>query len=599
MALEWITPKTDWTLSTPFTYVDYNRIRNNLLYLNDMFNETYPDKAVELDLGEAKTGYTNEYFPSEFNAFEEALISFTRIGRDVNIGKRGYYSSNSPFISADALNRIESCCVRWKNQSFIEITRFCITPNSAVFEIGDTKTFNVVIEPESATNKSKWECPPETGLVTQKTSDATFTATWNNGAGDLASQNFVDTASITKGSTTYSMPYAYRKNKDCLLANYVVTNTNKNHELIYSEPTSMIANSTGSLMQTDISQKPYAYHEFVLIGNDIDKSNISTLLSSVLLLRDNDNTWGDSSGSNYHDDRKAPWRSVFQDVIDNEFSGQLKNALQSVTKTVHSSGTSTISYSSKYHLLSLDELGFTDSHVKPLSNVTYPYLINNGIIFAEKNGSRLNGRTTLSTRSLWYDSEGALGSLPPDNRCGLTIEDTCYEGTPIKTSNWSGDGSHKYIEPWESMVYNQPLIFLNKTIHVKQFLGQENGLYTFDWTGTSNLTLNDIPLGSRIIDALGTNAVTATAVEIWNASYKIGSISGSAGYSSNGQYVKVYPENCSTINNLQVKSYNTDIAEVVQGTNKTNFTVYYKQQGTTYIEASLDGKSHKITCIVR
>ena len=114
MSYEWITPKTDWTTTSRFEYTDYNRIRNNLLYLNDMLNEKYPEKAQPLDLGDAKTGYANEYSVSEFIAFEDALESFTRVGRDANIGDRNYYRGNDSFIWADALNRLEQCCLRWK-----------------------------------------------------------------------------------------------------------------------------------------------------------------------------------------------------------------------------------------------------------------------------------------------------------------------------------------------------------------------------------------------------------------------------------------------------------------------------------------------------
>ena len=116
MSYTWITPKTDWTTTTRFEYTDYNRIRNNLLYINDMLNELYPDKAQTLDLGDAKTGYSNNYAVSEFTAFEDALESFTRIGRDVNVGDRNYYRGNDSFIWADALNRLEECCVRWKDE---------------------------------------------------------------------------------------------------------------------------------------------------------------------------------------------------------------------------------------------------------------------------------------------------------------------------------------------------------------------------------------------------------------------------------------------------------------------------------------------------
>ncbi len=111
----WITPKTDWAKTDQFTYQDYNRIRNNLLYINDKLNTNYPSKKIILDLGDDKTGYNNDYYASEFVAFEKALDSFTRIGRNVNIGAKSNFKGNESFADADALNRIEKSCLRWKD----------------------------------------------------------------------------------------------------------------------------------------------------------------------------------------------------------------------------------------------------------------------------------------------------------------------------------------------------------------------------------------------------------------------------------------------------------------------------------------------------
>lgn len=115
MSYEWITPKTDWVKTDQFTYQDYNRIRNNLLYINDKLNTNYPSKKIILDLGDDKTGYNNDYYASEFVAFENALDSFTRVGRNVNVGAKSNFKGNESFADADALNRIEKSCLRWKD----------------------------------------------------------------------------------------------------------------------------------------------------------------------------------------------------------------------------------------------------------------------------------------------------------------------------------------------------------------------------------------------------------------------------------------------------------------------------------------------------
>ena len=103
MSYTWIEPKTDWTYRDKFTYTDYNRIRNNMLYINERINELFPQYYLELNLGNPKTFYDEEYFPSEFNAFEDALISFERTGEDYNLGRRYYHYDNDPFVWEDVL----------------------------------------------------------------------------------------------------------------------------------------------------------------------------------------------------------------------------------------------------------------------------------------------------------------------------------------------------------------------------------------------------------------------------------------------------------------------------------------------------------------
>ena len=185
MSYEWITPKTDWTTTTRFEYTDYNRIRNNLLYINDMLNELYPDKAQSLDLGDAKTGYANEYAVSEFNAFEDALQSFTRVGQDVNIGDRNYYRGNDSFIWADALNRLEQCCLRWKEVSIIQATSIDIIPKKAILTYGEPLTYDVVVMPTNATHKDSYETTKE-GIGTLIPSMKHYFAGYESGIANIA-----------------------------------------------------------------------------------------------------------------------------------------------------------------------------------------------------------------------------------------------------------------------------------------------------------------------------------------------------------------------------------------------------------------------------
>ena len=168
-----ITPKTDWTTTTRFEYTDYNRIRNNLLYINDMLNELYPDKAQTLDLGDAKTGYGENYAVSEFNAFEEALESFTRIGQDVNVGDRNYYRGNNSFIWADALNRLEQCCLKWKDASMVRVESVTISGADNPIDIwtktsytAETIQLSATVLPSNASNKNVTWSSSNTSVAT-------------------------------------------------------------------------------------------------------------------------------------------------------------------------------------------------------------------------------------------------------------------------------------------------------------------------------------------------------------------------------------------------------------------------------------------------
>lgn len=156
MARSWITPKTNWTKSDKFTITDYNRIRNNLLYINDVLNERCPDKAQTLDLGDPVV-YSSNYYPRQFNAFEDALESFTRAGGNVNIGSKKTFKGNDPFIDSQELNRIERCCLKWYNYDpIIHVSSISISPKSATLQTGQTKSFAVTCLPANGEEVNDW-----------------------------------------------------------------------------------------------------------------------------------------------------------------------------------------------------------------------------------------------------------------------------------------------------------------------------------------------------------------------------------------------------------------------------------------------------------
>lgn len=178
MARSWITPKTNWTKSDKFTITDYNRIRNNLLYINDVLNERCPDKAQTLDLGDPVV-YSSNYYPRQFNAFEDALESFTRAGGNVNIGSKKTFKGNDPFIDSQELNRIERCCLKWYNYDpIIHVSSISISPKSQTIKVGETGTFDVTCLPTNAEEVNSWiASSSNTSVVTVAKNGANVIAT--------------------------------------------------------------------------------------------------------------------------------------------------------------------------------------------------------------------------------------------------------------------------------------------------------------------------------------------------------------------------------------------------------------------------------------
>lgn len=161
----WITPKTDWVKTDSFTYTDYNRIKNNLTYLNDLFNSLAPEKAVEFDFGEDYT-YANNYDVDIFNMFEECLQSFTRIGSDVNVGEFKVHRGNSQFLDYDDLNRIEKCCVNWLETTRTGVKSVTVTPATFEFYSGNEVQLVATVLPEDAYNKSVTWSSSDTSVAT-------------------------------------------------------------------------------------------------------------------------------------------------------------------------------------------------------------------------------------------------------------------------------------------------------------------------------------------------------------------------------------------------------------------------------------------------
>lgn len=114
MALTWIEPKTDWNAQTDrFNVEDYNRIKNNLEYLNEMANEMYLSISI-IDMGE-DAEYPDFWDVDVFNAFEKNVDAINQQMYTLDYGVSQTFYPNGVFIQASELNRIESAMLSMKD----------------------------------------------------------------------------------------------------------------------------------------------------------------------------------------------------------------------------------------------------------------------------------------------------------------------------------------------------------------------------------------------------------------------------------------------------------------------------------------------------
>lgn len=134
----WQTPKTDWTADDRFNISDYNRIKNNLLYLQELGNEIYTWFTIE-NMGADKTSYAEYWKPSEFNLFESNLELIKNAFPASDIGTRKTFFENAPFIDYIELNRIESAMLHYYQMAIMQK----LTKPRLAFRLGNMKGVKV------------------------------------------------------------------------------------------------------------------------------------------------------------------------------------------------------------------------------------------------------------------------------------------------------------------------------------------------------------------------------------------------------------------------------------------------------------------------
>lgn len=109
----WKEPKTNWLPTDRFNFVDYNRIKNNLVHLHEKANQLWKSFSME-DMGEDILSYEAMWDFERFNQFERNLDVINQNIFTKDYGYQQVFVGNGKFITYDELNRIESAILSMK-----------------------------------------------------------------------------------------------------------------------------------------------------------------------------------------------------------------------------------------------------------------------------------------------------------------------------------------------------------------------------------------------------------------------------------------------------------------------------------------------------
>lgn len=121
--MTWQAPKTNWYGATDsdgnysgdrFNAADFNRIKNNLIYLQELASELYKEFSIN-GLGEDRTA-ADYFYADEINDLEENLDTINSNSLNREYGNAPVYIDNGKTITFDELNRIESASLDLYNK---------------------------------------------------------------------------------------------------------------------------------------------------------------------------------------------------------------------------------------------------------------------------------------------------------------------------------------------------------------------------------------------------------------------------------------------------------------------------------------------------
>lgn len=108
---KWHAPKTNWQPTDPVNIEDYNRIKNNLEFLQERAADLYAAFQIQ-GMGTDKTSYKDHYYADEWNLFEQNLDIINKHIFTQDYGATVRFFDNGPFIDYVELNRLEGAILQ-------------------------------------------------------------------------------------------------------------------------------------------------------------------------------------------------------------------------------------------------------------------------------------------------------------------------------------------------------------------------------------------------------------------------------------------------------------------------------------------------------
>lgn len=116
--MNWISPKVDWTENDYINVTDYNRIKNNLLYLKDLCGEIFLLPGFD----EMATKDVTQFpYADELNAIENNIESLNLNSYVHYIGNKKTFVENGFMPDYNELQRIEKAMLDIYNRAIYDV----------------------------------------------------------------------------------------------------------------------------------------------------------------------------------------------------------------------------------------------------------------------------------------------------------------------------------------------------------------------------------------------------------------------------------------------------------------------------------------------